>query len=111
MSLLTDFAKAGFNQAKQVIGTETLAIGGGSGIAVVRTPIENARQFEDGGFALDADVAVDAEKSVFEAAYTSALSAYIGLTATMDGKTFRVARIGEGLAHYRIHLMHEQTAT
>ena len=108
MSLLSDFANGAFTQASTVIGTTTMAIGGGTAVTVVKNDVRHSKSFDDGGFEPDRALNLVCNTSTFAAAYTSAASSYVGNTATVDATTYRVSEITVGISHVTIALSHEQ---
>ena len=111
MSLVSDFANAAFTASSAVIGTQTIAISGGTAVACVVNEVRHAREFEDGGFAPDAALDCVCRRSVFVAAYTGAAGTYIGNTAVVGGSTYRVQSISYGSSHVAVSVVHQQDAT
>ena len=93
MSIFEDFAKTGFAASREIIGGNTLSIQGGTGISVVGGDRSDARGYESGGYEADVTFEVVAAKAEFEAAYTAATRTYLGKTATLSGRTYRVQSI------------------
>lgn len=93
MSQLSDFAKAAFSRARTITGGQSLSIGGGTSVSVTVGTRSDRRDFESGGYESDVEVEVTAAKAEFESAYASATRTYLGKTATLDGRTFRVESI------------------
>lgn len=96
MSILSDFVSAIAPLAREIIGSETLSIAGGTAIAGTFNEDRHSREYEEGGFERDAMMDFVVETATFEAAYTSTASAYLGKTATARGATWRVSSISRG---------------
>lgn len=104
MSSLTDFAKAQFATARQVIGGEDVAIAGGTAISCVLNEVTDSRGFEQGGYEAEVELEAVAELAEFQAAYVSSPPTYRGKTATARGRTFRIdtLRTGQGFVTLRL---------
>ena len=111
MSLLSNFANTAYATASAVIGTESLAIDGGSSISAVQNQVRHARDFEDGGFAPDSALELVCARSAFSAAYASAGSAYVGKLATFDGATYRITDVEVGKHAVTLRVAHKEDAT
>lgn len=96
MSLIDDFAKAGFAASREVIGGESVAIDGGAAISAVIAEAEFSRDYETGGFGKTESLAVTVSTAEFAAAYALATSSYLGKTATARGLTWRIESINRG---------------
>lgn len=96
MSLLTDFASAGFAASRTVIGAEAISIQGGTSLSAVLAEAGASRDYETGGFDHDETLRATVLTSEFVAAYASATAAYLGKTCTARGKTWRVREISKG---------------
>ena len=93
MSLLTDFAKEAFSQALQVIGADTIAIGGGSAISCVLNQINDQRDLVDGGFDMSPTMDAVCDLADFVASYPNLAASYLGKVATAQGRQWRVTGI------------------
>lgn len=96
MSILSDFISSVTPIAQAVIGTETLAINGGTAIAGTYNEARNSRDYEEGGFERDAMMDFVVEAATFNAAYASAVTSYLGKAAIGRGESWRVASISKG---------------
>lgn len=93
MSIFEDFAKAGFAASREIIGGNTLSIQGGDEISVVGGERNDTRGYESGGYEAEITFEVVADKAEFESAYTAATRSYLGKTATLSGRTYRIQGI------------------
>lgn len=93
MSQLTDFVAAQFAKARTIVGADSLSIAGGTAISVTSGTRTDGRGFESGGYEAEVEIEVTAAKAAFEAAYTGATRTYLGKTATLGGRSFRIENI------------------
>lgn len=105
MSILSDFIAAVAPIAQAVIGTETLAINGGTAIAGTYNEARNSRDYEEGGFERDGMLDFVVLTSVFTAAYTSTITSYLGQKAFCRGENFRISSISKGSSFVTIGLV------
>lgn len=105
MSILSDFISAVAPVAQAVIGTETLAINGGTAIAGTYNEARNSRDYEEGGFERDGMMDFVVLTSVFAAAYPSAATTYLGQKAVGRSETWRISSISKGAAFVAIGLV------
>jgi hypothetical protein len=105
MSILSDFVSAIAPLAREIIGSETLSIAGGTAIAGTFNEARHSREYEEGGFERDAMMDFVCETATFEAAYASTASAYLGKTATARGATWRVSSISRGAFFFTVGLV------
>ena len=96
MSILSDFIDTVAPLARTVIGAETLSIGGGTAISGTFNEARHSRDYEDGGFERDAMMDFVVEAGTFNAAYTAAVTSYLGKAATARGDSWRVSSISKG---------------
>lgn len=104
MSLLSEFAKSAFSQARQSIGGEGLTIAGGASVSAVLSEIAESQSYEDTGFmpVTAFQAVVDTEE--FTTAYTANQRSYVGKIATCRSRTFRVIEIVKGNSFTTIRL-------
>ena len=105
MSILSDFIAAVAPIAQTVIGTETLAINGGTAIAGTYNEARNSRDYEEGGFERDGMIDFVVLNSTFTAAYASAATTYLGQKAVGRGETWRISSISKGSSFVSIGLV------
>lgn len=105
MSILSVFIDAVSPVAQTVIGTETLAIGGGTSISGTFSEARNSRDYEEGGFERDGILDFVVGTSAFVAAYPNAATLYLGKAATARGETWRVNSISKGAFFVTIGLV------
>lgn len=110
MSLLSNFANAGFTTASAIIGTVTISIDGGEAIACVENELRASRDYEVGRMAVENTLTVVCRRSVFDAAYTESVNSYFGARATVGGRTLTVESISKGVSHVSIDLVEEEGA-
>jgi hypothetical protein len=96
MSILSDFIDAVAPIARTVIGGETLSSAGGTAIAGTFNEARHSRDYEEGGFERDAMMDFVVQTATFSAAYTAAVTSYLGKAAAGRGDTWRVASISKG---------------
>jgi len=96
MSLLSDFAKDSFFQARKVIGTKIMSISGGTGVEVVLNEARFERDYEIGGYGDAESLTATAQSAEFVAAYPLTPANYLGLTCVVDGDTWRIQQIIAG---------------
>ena len=105
MSILSDFIASVAPIAQTVIGTETLAINGGTSVAGIYNEARNSRDYEDGGFERDGMMDFVILTSTFTAAYTAAATTYLGQKAVGRGETWRISSISKGSSFVSISLV------
>jgi hypothetical protein len=96
MSILSDFIDTVAPIARTVIGAETLSIAGGTAISGTYSEARHSRDYEDGGFERDAMLDFVVQTATFSAAYTAAVTSYLGKAAAGRGDTWRVSSISKG---------------
>jgi hypothetical protein len=104
MSALGDFVKSAIAQAFPTIGTKSIAIAGGTGVACVTNERSYSEDSEDSGFVPMVEFTAIIRTSVFLAAYTSAPKSYVGRTAVIDNEKFRVTEVSVGSEHVSIRM-------
>ena len=105
MSILSDFIAAVAPIAQTVIGTETLAINGGTAISGTYNEARNSRDYEEGGFERDGMMDFVVLTSTFAAAYTAAATTYLGKKAVGRSETWRISSISKGTSFVSIGLV------
>jgi hypothetical protein len=105
MSILSDFIDAVAPIAREVIGSETISIGGGAAISGTFNEARHSRDYEDGGFERDATMDFVVGSSAFVTAYPLAGSEYLGKAATARGDSWRVSSISKGAFFVTIGLV------
>jgi hypothetical protein len=96
MSILSDFIDTVAPIARTVIGAETLSIAGGTSISGTYSEARHSRDYEEGGFERDAMLEFVVQTATFSAAYTAAVTSYLGKAAAGRGDTWRVSSISKG---------------
>lgn len=111
MSILSDFAQGAFRDvARDMIGAEALSVGGLSSVSAVLNEARYSRDFEEGGFDSDERLTAVVDADSWAAVYTSAFTAYRGLTATARSRTWRVDEVSEGLGFVEVLLISTESA-
>jgi hypothetical protein len=105
MSILSDFIAAVAPIAQAVIGTETLAINGGTAIAGTYNEARNSRDYEEGGFERDGMMDFLVLASTFAAAYPASTTSYLGNKAVGRSETWRISSISKGASFVSIGLV------
>ena len=105
MSILSDFISAVSPIAQVIIGTQTVAIGGGTAIAFTPGEERYAREYETGGFEQEATTDIVILKSIFTPAYSAEISTYEGKVAVIGGKNWRIRSITDGVSFISIGLV------
>lgn len=96
VSLLSDFVGTAAPLATAIIGTQTIAIGGGGEVAIVPGEIRAGRSYETGGFEKEEAMDVVARTSAFVAVYSADPNTYLGKTAVVNSRAWRVDEIRRG---------------
>ena len=105
MSILSDFIAAVAPIAQTVIGTETLAINGGTAVDGIYNEARNSRDYEEGGFERDGMMDFVVLTSTFTAAYPAAATTYLGQKAVGRSETWRISSISKGASFVTIGLV------
>ena len=105
MSILSDFISAVSPIAQAVIGTNTVAIAGGSAIAFTPGEERYARDYETGGFEQESTTDIVILKSIFSPAYPAEISTYEGKVAVIGGKNWRIRSLTDGVSFISIGLV------
>ena len=104
MSILTDFIATVAPIAQEVIGTDTISIGGGTAIAFTPSEERHSKDYETGGFEQESTTDVMILTSVFIAAYPDEITTYEGKSATIGSRSWRVRRLENGASFVSINL-------
>lgn len=104
MSRLTQFARAGFGQARTVIGGEDLTVSDGTAVSAVLAEVDQSRDYDGKGFDRDQSLTAVVDLAEWAAAYPLADSAYLGKVATARGITWRVGGITSGASFVTLRL-------
>lgn len=104
MSLLTDFAKQAFTQARAVIGGEDVVIDALDAVSMVLNEHDAGRSYESGGYDREDTLEAVGDLTEFEAVHSDPF-ALLGKTATARGKTFRVRRVSKGQSFVTLNLV------
>ena len=104
MSILSDFISAVSPIAQAVIGTNTVAIAGGSSVAFTPGEERYARDYESGGFEQETMTEIVILKSIFSPAYPEEISSYEGKVAVISGKNWRIRSLTDGVSFVSIGL-------
>ena len=105
MSILSDFISAVSPIAQSIIGTQTVAIAGGSPIAFTPSEERYAKDYETGGFEQESTTEIIILKSVFSPAYPAEISTYEGKVAVISSKNWRIRSITDGASFVSIGLV------
>lgn len=110
MGIVADFLTKVVPQALTATGTETIAVGGGTAVACVLSEVRHQREFMDVGFAQQTALDAVVRRSVWDAAYTSTASSYVGKSAVARTLTFRVEAVEVGAYFVTVRLAEIQKA-
>ena len=111
MSILSDFISSVAPIAQAVIGTNTVAIAGGSAIVFTLGEERYARDYESGGFEQETMTEIIILKSIFSPSYPEEISTYEGKVAVISGKNWRIRSLTDGVSFVSIGLSSTNKST
>ena len=111
MSLVSDFVTTVSSNAFDVIGGESVTIGGGTAVTGILDEVTDSREFSEIGFEPSTTINAVIRKSAWTAAgYSSTGATYVGKLATARTLTFRVERCSVDGSFVRIALKKPDSA-
>lgn len=104
MSLLSEFVSVAHGIAKDVIGTESITIGGGTSILGILNEANFNRDYEQGGFEQSASLEFVIDQAAFTSGYPLPAKNYEGKLVIARGENWRIHSIISGASFVKVSL-------